>query len=191
MSTNSERYLKSLADFDAVIRTVPADGWERQSPCEEWKAIDVVGHVVGGLGMITHAAKGETMPGGSRPTPRQLAGSDPIATWAAGRQQVEEALQLDGALDKTFDSPFGPMPLDTFVGILTTDVITHTWDLGQAMGEDVRLDPELVTACYEAVKPMDAMIRRPGVFHAKVEAPAGADEQAEFMAFLGRTPLVG
>ncbi len=189
MSENSERYLKSLSGFDVVIREVPADAWESQSPCEDWKAVDVVGHVVGGLAMITFAAKGESMAAG-HPTTRELAGDDPVAAWAAGRADVEAALLIDGALDKTFTSPFGPMPLDTFLGIITTDVLTHTWDLGQAVGKNVRLDTDLVSACYAAVKPMDAMIRMPGVFHAKVEAAPGADEQAEFMAFLGRTPLV-
>jgi hypothetical protein len=36
--------------------------------------------------------------------------------------------------------------------------------------------------------PIDDMIRRPGVFAAKIEPPADADEQTKMLCFLGRQP---
>ena len=36
------------------------------------------------------------------------------------------------------------------------------------------------------MKPMDAMIRQPGVFGPKVECAADADTQTQFLSFLGR-----
>ena len=45
---------------------------------------------------------------------------------------------------------------------------------------------ELVRQAYDGLRPMDAMIRQPGVFGAKLEPPAGADLQTEFLYFLGR-----
>ena len=56
----------------------------------------------------------------------------------------------------------------------------------RTVGADERLDEESVRQAYEALKPMDAMIRQPGFFDAKVEPPAGADEQTEVLCFLGR-----
>jgi hypothetical protein len=66
------------------------------------------------------------------------------------------------------------------------DVLVHTWDLARTVGADEHLDEELVRQAYEVLKPMDAMIRQPGVFGAKLEPPAGADLQTEFLYFLGR-----
>jgi hypothetical protein len=54
------------------------------------------------------------------------------------------------------------------------------------VGADEHLDEELVRHAYEGLKPMDAMIRQPGVFGPKLEPPAGADAQTEFLYFLGR-----
>ena len=36
------------------------------------------------------------------------------------------------------------------------------------------------------VKPLDEMMRTPGVCGPKVDTPPGADEQVEFLAFMGR-----
>ena len=41
------------------------------------------------------------------------------------------------------------------------------------------------SVCAHAA-PMDAMIRQPGVFGPKLDAPTGADVQTEFLYFLGR-----
>jgi len=45
-----------------------------------------------------------------------------------------------------------------------------------------------VAHAYEGIKPMDAMLRRPGVFADKIVPPEGADLQTEFLCFLGRRP---
>jgi uncharacterized protein (TIGR03086 family) len=70
---------------------------------------------------------------------------------------------------------------------MCTDVLVHTWDLARAVGGDEQLDADAVAAAYSGLKPMDAMIRQPGVFGPKVDTPAGADVQTEFLNFLGRT----
>src|SRR5436189_1031131 len=52
MSEISERY-KRLGDaFADKIAAVPHDRWDSQTPCEEWTARDLVGHVVNTQGMF-------------------------------------------------------------------------------------------------------------------------------------------
>jgi uncharacterized protein (TIGR03086 family) len=80
------------------------------------------------------------------------------------------------------------MPAEQMIGRLTcTDVLVHTWDLARAVGGDETLDADAVAGAFSGLKPMDAMIRMPGVFGPKVDAPSDADEQTEFLTFLGRT----
>ena len=58
-----------------------------------------------------------------------------------------------GALDTQIKTPFGEMPVDTFLGILVLDALTHTWDLARATGLDDNLDPELVSIAFESIRP--------------------------------------
>ena len=185
MSEGQESYLRGLDGAQTVIMMIRDDQWEAQSPCEEWTAVDVVGHLVGGLKMTSSLANTGETGLGSLPERRVLAGDDPKGAFAAARKQAEADLTPEN-LDKVVNSPFGAMPLDQFLGIITLDAIAHTWDLSKAIGHDVTLDPDLVHQCYENVKPLDAMLRQPNLFGPKVEPPAGADEQTQLMAFLGR-----
>jgi hypothetical protein len=60
--------------------------------------------------------------------------------------------------------------------------------LAKTAGIDVKLDPALVDEVYNALLPIDAMIRMPNVFGPKVEPPAGADPQTLLICFTGRQP---
>ncbi len=185
MSEGQEKYIRALDGAETVILMVKDDQWEAQSPCEEWKAVDVVGHLVGGLKMVSSLANTSESGLSGFPDGRTLAGADPQEGFAAARKQAEADLTPDN-LVKVVNSPFGSMPLDNFLGIITLDVIAHTWDLSKAIGHEVTLDPELVHQCFDNVRPMDAMLRQPNLFGPKVEPPEGADEQTQLMAFLGR-----
>jgi uncharacterized protein (TIGR03086 family) len=70
--------------------------------------------------------------------------------------------------------------------IMATDVLVHTWDLARATGGDETLDQTAVEGAYSGLKPLDAMIRREGVFGPRIDAPEGADIQTEFLSFTGR-----
>ena len=60
------------------------------------------------------------------------------------------------------DGPTGKMPAGDIIGrFVTMDTLVHTWDLARTIGADERLDEDSVRQAYEALKPMDAVIRRP------------------------------
>ena len=71
-------------------------------------------------------------------------------------------------------------------GALAPEVEIDLGELEPVGGGDERLDADAVSHAYSGIKPMDAMIRRPGVFGPKVEAAPGDDLQTEFLKFLGR-----
>ena len=56
MSENLRLYTTILFGFEHVLRSVPADAWENQSPCEEWTTRQVAGHAMGVVNNV--AARG-------------------------------------------------------------------------------------------------------------------------------------
>lgn len=178
MSEAVSRYENLARAFQARVDAVPAAAWDNQSPCTEWKARDVVGHIVAGQRRLL-AGGGEAQPMG--------ADEDPAVAFDQSLTATLAMLSNPEVLSKTVPSPFGPMPLEDLVGrLLTTDILVHTWDLARATGLDERLDADAVHHAFEGLRPMDAMIRAPGVFDAKVDPPPGANEQTQFLCFLGR-----
>ena len=180
MSDVQDSYRRVSDGFDAVVAAVTPEQWGTKSPCEEWKARDVVAHVVEGhRGVIAGVRGGESKPLGENEDPKQA--------WAEARQGMADITGDPAALAREIDGPTGKMPAGDIISrFVTMDVLVHTWDLARAVGADERLDEDEVRVAYDTLKPMDAMIRMPRVFAAKLEPPAGADLQTEFLYFLGR-----
>ena len=185
MSEVVDRYIRLADQFGARVEAAPDDAWENQSPCENWKARDVVKHVVETQRRMVwriNGSEGEPDPVSDDADPKQV--------WAESYAEAKAALQQPDAMAKTVPGPGGnDMPLEMAVGrIYASDVLIHTWDLARAVGGDERLDADAVAQAFKGLEPMDAMIRQNNVFGPKVEPPEGADEQTRFLCFVGRKP---
>jgi uncharacterized protein (TIGR03086 family) len=180
MTDVHDTYSRVSHDFDAAVRIVSADQWDTQTPCEEWKARDLVAHVVEGhRGVIAGVRGGASTPLG--------ADEDPKQAWEEASRTMGEITADPEALAKEMDGPTGTMPAGEIIGrFVTMDVLVHTWDLARTVGGDEHLDEDSVRRAYEALKPMDAVIRQPNVFGPKLDPPPGADLQTQFLYFLGR-----
>jgi uncharacterized protein (TIGR03086 family) len=180
MTDVQDRYRHVAGGFDAAVRAVTPGKWDAQSPCEQWRARDVVAHVVAGhRGVIAAVRGGESKPLG--------ADEDARRAWEDASRAIDEITGDPEEAAKEIDGPLGKMPAGQVIGqFVTMDLLVHTWDLARAVGADEHLDGSSVRDAYEALKPMDAMIRQPNVFGPKLEPPPGADLQTEFLYFLGR-----
>ena len=180
MTDVQDRYRTVADGFDAAVSAADPDNWDAQSPCDEWKARDVVAHVVTGhRGVISNVRSGQWAPVADDDDPKRRGRRSPGKCGAITADPELMAREIDG--------PAGKMPAGELISrLVAMDLLVHTWDLARAVGADDRLDEDTVRHAYEVLKPMDAMMRRPGVFGPKLEPPAGADLQAEFLCFLGR-----
>lgn len=180
MTNIQDQYAAVAGGFDARVRATEPDKWDADSPCEGWKARDIVAHVVANhRGLIANVRGDEDEP---------VAGSeDPEAAWSDVYRRMSELTRDPAAMATTVESPIGPQPLEQVLGSLVCmDVLIHTWDLARAVGGDEKLDPAGVQSAYSLLTPIDAMIRQPGIFGPKLEPPAGADAQTSLLYFVGR-----
>jgi len=180
MTGVQDAYRQVSKGFDATVRAVAPDQWDAQSPCELWTARDVVAHIVTGhRGVIAAVRGGQSAPVGP--------GEDPKEAWAHACRAIDEITGEPQALAEEIDGPAGKMPAGQIISrFVTMDLLVHTWDLARAVGASERLDEDSVRRAYETLKPMDTMIRQPGVFGPKLQPPPGADLQTQFLCFLGR-----
>lgn len=183
MSENLRAYTRALYAFDAAAARVAPDQWDRPSPCAEWTAREVLGHVTWGTLAVAARAAGEEPP--REASEAEIAGDDPYASFVAAREAVLGALDHEGVLQTVAETPFGEMPIDTFLGIYTLDPLVHAWDVATATGQPHGIDDAAAERALEGVRPLDEMLRGPGRFGDKVEADAG-DAATRLAAFTGR-----
>jgi uncharacterized protein (TIGR03086 family) len=189
---NLELYRRAQDGFDAVITAVGRDQWEKPSTCPGWTVADVAGHVIWGQHQLrawatgTEHADSSGAPGS--PHPAVVAGEDPVAAWRAAREESVAALTEEAFARKVTRMVtlpgIGAVPLTAVVTLVITDQVTHSWDIGHALGGQVRLDPELVQVAFTWAR--KNVVRAPGFFGPELAPPESGDEQARMLAFLGR-----
>jgi len=183
-----EKYRRAQDGLDAVLAAVHPEQWDTPSACTEWTVRDIAGHVIWGQHQMRAWAMGEdyTQRAGApgSPHPAEMAGEDPVATWRAARQASLATLTEEALGQTTSITGIGEVPLAAVVTLLITDHVAHTWDIGHALGMDVRLDPELIAVAFDWAQAN--VVRRPGFFGPELSPPENADEQTRMLGYLGR-----
>ena len=156
------------------------------TPCADWNVEELLNHVVGGNWWASELARGATIEGvGSRLDGDQL-GSDPLDAYDRSAEAAAAAFEAPGALDAPCAVSYGPVPGSVYAGHRFIDILIHGWDLAAATGQDRRLDPALVDACWAEVQPQVEVIRGSGMFGEEVTILPDADAQTRLLAELGR-----
>jgi len=180
----AEEHRTIAGTFADRVRGVAGDGWDAQSPVADWRARDVVRHLVE---WFPHF-----LAGGSdvKLDPGPSVDEDPVAAWNHHSAAVQAVLDDPASATTRFAHPHLPeMPLPRAVSrFYTNDVFMHTWDLARATGQDDRLDEARCRELYEGMLPMDEMLRQSGQYGAKVPVPDDADWQSKLLGFIGRDP---
>ena len=181
MTAASDRYAKLAGQMADRLAAVPADGWDAVTPCEGWKASDLLDHLIDAPSSFFPVAGLDPLP----PGPDR--GEDPVGAFRHVADAVQAGLEDSAIAGREFDGPAGRQTFEQAVSqFFCGDLVVHQWDLARATGQDETLDADEVRGMYAAMLPMDQFLRGPGIFGPKVEPPAGADEQTQLLCFLGR-----
>jgi len=170
----------AVADaFSERLEAVTPEQWDAATPCDDWTVRQLVDHAVE-IQQRTGSAFGAEVGAGL--------GDNPAAGWAAMSQAMQQTLASEGTLEKVIETPMGARPVAEALGIPMMDLLVHTWDLSRAIGHSEELPEQIVSHAYESLQPMDAMIRQPGMFDAKIDVADDASLITKFIAFTGRQP---
>ena len=175
----ADRHRAAAADFAAVIDRVT--DWDAPTPVAEWRARDVVNHLV------------EWLPGFLQMHGVELGEISVTDSPAADFAALATAVQglLDGPdADRLIESNmFGEIPLSGMIDqFYTADVYMHSWDLARSNAIDPELDPEFAAQLHNGMKPMEKVIRESGQFGDQQPIDDDAGDVAKLIAFIGRNP---
>jgi uncharacterized protein (TIGR03086 family) len=190
VTVNSARYERAVLGFGNVVAQGTAESWSAPSPCSEWTARHIVGHVIAVQHAIAATIEGVRPPMNPMKEPDRFAGDDPAATWLDAAATVRAAIAGADITNHVVTMWRGEMTVDEMLGYNIGDTTVHTWDLARALGVDDSLDADLVGAALELYEPIADTMRAPNVFADLVEVDTGADPQTRLLALVGRRRVV-
>ncbi len=182
MTEISTRYRALADEFGRRLAAVPADSWDKPTPCEGWAVRDLLSHVIDSY---------QRMPGavGQPIEPKASVADEPLAAWAEVDTAMQEFLEDPARAGAEYDGAFGrttvAQTVDSFLGF---DLLVHAWDLARATGQDETLPADEVHRVYEIALGLGDNLRSAGVCGPEVKVPADAPEQDRLIGLLGRTP---
>jgi uncharacterized protein (TIGR03086 family) len=184
MSTPAQQHREVAARFTSLVTQAPAGCWDDPSPVPEWRARDVVGHLVEWLRDFLAAGADVRLP--DVPS----AADDPVAAWQQHSAAVQALLDDPGTHERVLSNPHvGDVPLDQAVNnFYTGDVFLHTWDLARATGQVVELDAARCEEMLAGMEPIEDVMRESGQYGPRVPVPDEAPAQDRLVGFIGRDP---
>jgi uncharacterized protein (TIGR03086 family) len=166
--------------FAGVLANVGSDQFGAATPCSEWTIHDLIEHVIGGNSNV-----GPWSGNPGKPSDRP---DDVIAAHRASADAAQQIFAAPDGMSATFKMPFGDIPAPVFIGMRTSDVLTHAWDLAVASGQSTDIDPELAIQQLAAVRAfVGPQFRGPGMpFGDEQHCPSSRSQADQLAAFLGR-----
>jgi uncharacterized protein (TIGR03086 family) len=161
--------------FEAKLAEVRDDQWSEPTGCGDWTVRELVDHTLFWQCNLASVLGADVAPEDG---------------WDAIKAAISRALEDPTALDGVLEAgPMKGMPRHQAMGLATTDVLVHGWDLARAIGADDALPEAAVEAVHMGLaQAPPELIRNPQLFGPAIEVPADASAQDKLIAFVGRQP---
>jgi uncharacterized protein (TIGR03086 family) len=170
------------------VRELGHDAWQRASPCQGWRALDVLGHVGQatrfGTLLLQHA-----QPSWSPVEPPGAAVEGSPGQWWQGLADQARSAVTGVDVSEVVDSPMGKRSIGEGLSFPALDLFVHGWDVARSAGVDLTLPAGAVEFARNVLEPIPAaQVRNPRVFAEELPVPAGSTGSRAFIAWTGRDP---
>lgn len=175
-----ERYSRLSDIFARKVAAVPPEAWGNQSPCAEWTARDVVGHMVD-----VHAIFQSLV--GRQAVDHVALEDHPLGAFVAVRDQMRADLADPSRRDEEYDGLMGRSTFgESIEGFVCFDLVIHGWDLSRATGQDETIDPSDVDRVQGMVDLMGDLMLENGIIAQPVVPHPDSSAQDRLLCALGR-----
>lgn len=180
---------QALSATRKVVAGIKPDQWHNSTPCADWDVRELANHLIAGNWWAAELANGATIADVGDRLDGDVLGTNPLSVYDNSAVAAAAVFEREGAMSAPCAVSYGPVPGSVYCGHRFIDVFIHGWDLAVATGQSTELDPYLVDACLEIVRPQAEMFAGSGVFgEGNLPTVDATSPQHELLTMLGRTP---
>jgi uncharacterized protein (TIGR03086 family) len=181
----TEQLTYILPTLSAMVDRIQVMQMNDPTPCSEFTVHDVIDHMIVLGGTFSYWFRGEEAP---ELKPPGVYGWVPAAEFRKVMDDLLNAVQSPGAMERTITAPIGEMPGSTFARFVAFDGLIHGWDLASATGLEYEPPAALITSVDEFARgALTAAMRDGDTFKQPTTAPHDANQMERLAAFSGRS----
>lgn len=178
---------QALEATRTYVAGVADDQWGMPTPCDGWTVHELLNHIVAGNLWAAELGRGRSIADIGSALDGDMLGTDPVAAYDRSAESAAATFEAPGALDSPCAVSYGPVPGSVYAGHRFIDVLVHGWDLAAATRQATDLDPQLVDACWEVLRPQLSMLQASGAFGVARDVLTDDSPQDSLLAALGRS----
>ena len=148
-------FLRGLDFFSEAVSGLGEADWQRASPCQGWRALDVLGHVGQATRFGTLLLQG-VQPDWSPVEPPGVAVEGSPGPWWQGLADQARDAVTGVDISEVVDSPRGRRSIGEGLSFPALDLFVHGWDVGKSAGLDMVLPGEAVEFARSVLEPLPA-----------------------------------
>lgn len=180
-----EQLAHILPTITKMVDGIAPQELSQATPCAKFDVHDVLNHMIGPGSAFAYSFRGEEPPELATP---ETGGCVPAAEFRQAMEDLLDAVNSPGAMERTVTTPLGQMPGEAFARFVAFDGLVHGWDLASATGSEYHLPSEVVSAVDEfAHAALTPEMRDGDTFKQATTPPANAGPIERVAAFSGRT----
>lgn len=183
-----EMYERALRTTGKVVAGTTREQLGDSTQCPDWSVRDLLNHIIGGCITFSKGAAGEPIAFDSG---IDHTAGDHVATYESASQDALEAFSKPGALNKTFNLPWGDTPGSVAFHLALAEAAVHGWDLATATGQEAPIDDDIAEEIYGTTSSMmepKGSYPRGESFGEPIDVPDDAPAPDRMLAYLGRRP---
>lgn len=181
----TDQLTEILPTLSATVDRIYGLQLDQATPCSRFTVHDVLNHMIVGGGTFAYLFRGERPPEIEAPI---VYGWVPAKEFRQAMDDLLDAVNSPGALDRMISTPLGEMRGDDFARFVAFDGLVHGYDLASATGQEYDPPADVVAAVDEFARTAITPEMRDGdTFAAPTSPPDDATPLERLVAFSGRT----
>lgn len=182
-------FARSVNTARAVIAEVDDNNAANESPCPDWNARLMAGHIIAVLERVAALPAGDDIM--AMAVVRDDLAVDALSEALTSAAQAVHAAWTDDALAQMVTVPFGTMPGGAALAAYASEILTHTWDLATAIGVEPQWhvgDTEMAAGVIKMGLPAEPRAVEGMPFDPVVPTADDAPAIDRLVAWVGRNP---
>lgn len=182
---SKELFRQTLAQATAAVQTSHPHHFNNATPCSDWNCRALLSHILYELSWVEDILEGKTIAQVGSKYEGDLLKDNHHQNWHRAAHKAMDAVNKSDPNTMVHLS-YGDVKADDYIKEIATDLLIHSWDLGQSLQYSLIFEPQSAQTIYNTIFARKNEYVASGLFGQPQQVPKNSRLQTKLLALVGR-----